>query len=54
MDGLIDQRLNQVSHRRAPVDEVLKLVDRSRYEGLSAKHFYVCYRRDGGERCNTL
>ena len=25
MDGLIDKRLSQVSHRRAPVDEVLRI-----------------------------
>ena len=29
-DGLIDKRLAQVSHRRAPVDEVMRLVDRYR------------------------
>ena len=28
LDGLIDKRLAQVSHRRAPVDEVMRLVDR--------------------------
>jgi hypothetical protein len=27
LDGLIDKRLEQASHRRAPVDEVVKLVD---------------------------
>ena len=27
LDGLRDQRLSQVSYRRAPVDEVLRLVD---------------------------
>jgi len=55
LDGLINKRLNQVSHRRAPVDEVMKLVDRyrSRHEGWSAKHFYAWYRRDGGERSYT-
>ena len=63
LDGLIDKRLNQVSHRRAPVDEVLKLVNRyrSRHEDWSAKHpstmlrtgFYARYRRDGGERSYT-
>ena len=36
LDGLLDKRLTQVSHRRAPVDEVVWLVDR--------------YRRDGGAR----
>ena len=34
LEGLIDQRLEQVSHRRAPVDEVMRLVEtyRSRHE----------------------
>ena len=30
LDGLIDKRLAQVSHRRAPVDEVMRRVDRYR------------------------
>lgn len=30
LDGLIDQRLSQVSHRRVPGDEVMRLVDRYR------------------------
>lgn len=55
LEGLIDHRLNQVSHRRAPVDEVVRLVDqvRSRHEGWNAKHFYAWYKRDGGERSYT-
>jgi transposase len=55
LQGLIDQRLNQVSHRRAPVDEVLRLVEqyRRRHEGWSAKHFYAWYRREGGVRSYT-
>jgi transposase len=55
LDGLIDKRLNQVSHRRAPVDEVVRLVDcyRRRHEGWNAKHFYAWYRRDGGVRSYT-
>ena len=55
LDGLIDKRLNQVSHRRAPVDEVMQLVDRyrSRHEGWNVKHFYAWYKRDGGGRCYT-
>jgi transposase len=55
LDGLIDKRLNQVSHRRAPVDEVMRLVDRyrSRHEGWNAKHFYAWYKRDGGGRSYT-
>ena len=27
LDGLIDKRLKHLSHRRAPVDEVVRLVD---------------------------
>lgn len=55
MEGLIDKRLNQVSHRRAPVDEVMRLVDcywRS-HEGWNARHFYRWYQRDGGKRSYT-
>jgi len=55
LQGLIDKRLAQVSHRRAPVDEVLRLVEhyRRRHDGWSAKHFYAWYRRDGGTRSYT-
>ena len=55
LDGLIDKRLNQLSHRRAPVDEVVRLVDcyRKRHHGWNAKHFYAWYKRDGGERSYT-
>ncbi|MDD5268869.1 MAG: helix-turn-helix domain-containing protein [Methylococcales bacterium] len=43
LDSLINKRLNQVSHRRAPVDEVMRLVDRyrSRREGWNGKHFFA-------------
>jgi transposase len=42
LDGLIDKRIGQVSARRAPVDQVLKVQElyRSRYAGFSAKHFH--------------
>jgi transposase len=52
LEGLIDKRLNQISHRWAPVDEVVRLVDcyRKRHDGWNAKHFYAWYKRDGGER----
>ena len=52
LDGLIDKRLSQVSHRRAPVDEVMRMVDRyrSRHDGWSVKHYYAWYRRGGGGR----
>lgn len=50
LDGLIDLRISQVSHRRAPVDEVMAL--KSRYKkhhlGWNVKHFYSWYQRDGG------
>lgn len=55
LDGLLDHRLDQVSHRRAPVDEVMGVTERyrQRHLGWSAKHFYAWYRRDGGERSYT-
>ncbi|MCP4119966.1 MAG: ISNCY family transposase [Desulfobacteraceae bacterium] len=55
LEGLIDKRLDQISHRRAPVDEVLRVTEkyRSRHEGWNAKHFYAWYRRDGGGRSYT-
>ena len=55
LQGLIDQRLSQISHRRAPVDEVMRRVDqyRRRHDGWSAQHFYAWYRRDGGARSYT-
>lgn len=47
MQGLVDKRLGQVSHRRAPVDEVIALADiyNNRYWGFTVKHFYSWYRR---------
>ncbi len=52
LQGLADKRLSQISRRRAPVDEVMKLVEQyqSRHGGWSAKHFYSWYQRDGGTR----
>ncbi|OGT93293.1 MAG: transposase [Gammaproteobacteria bacterium RIFOXYA12_FULL_61_12] len=52
LQGLIDKRLEQVSHRRAPVDEVVRLVERyrQRHGGWNVKHFHAWYRRDGGTR----
>src|SRR3972149_338699 len=48
MEGLIDQRLGHVSHRSAPVDEVVALSDlySNRYRGFTAKHFYSWYVRE--------
>ena len=55
LDGLIDKRLNLVSHRRAPVDEVMRLEDRyrTRHKGWNVKQFYAWYKRDGGGRSYT-
>ena len=55
IDGLSDKRLTQASFRRAPVDEVMAVSDRyaKQYQGWHEKHFYSCYRRDGGHRSYT-
>lgn len=55
IEGLVDKRLEQVSHRRAPIDEVLSLTEqyRKRHLGWNCKHFYSWYRRDGGTRSYT-
>lgn len=55
LEGLIDKRLNQVSHRRAPVDEVVSLVKvyRESHLGWNAKHFHSWYQRQGGNRSYT-
>jgi len=55
LEGLMDRRRCQASQRRAPVDEVLALVEqyRGKHEGWSVKHFYAWYRRDGGQRSYT-
>jgi len=48
MQGLIDKRIEQISHRRAPVDEVMKIVGlySSQYAGWNVKHFHSWYRRE--------
>ena len=50
--GLLDKRLGGASSRRAPVDEVMRLVEeyRSRHWGWNVKHYYAWYRRAGGGR----
>jgi hypothetical protein len=49
LEGLIDKRLEQVSQRRAPVDEVVAVTERyrRRHLGWNVKHFYAWYRREG-------
>lgn len=53
--GLIDKRLEQVSHRRAAVDEVMRLSETySRgFMGWNVKHFHSWYKRAGGTRSYT-
>ncbi len=55
LDGLIDKRIEQVSHRKAPVDEVMKVRERYSHHffGWNVKHFYSWYQREGGVRCYT-
>ncbi|HUO76932.1 MAG TPA: helix-turn-helix domain-containing protein [Thermodesulfovibrionales bacterium] len=56
MLGLVDRRLGQLSHRRAPVDEVMAVAElySRRYCGFAVKHCYSWYRRaHGGTRSYT-
>ncbi|MDF1684982.1 MAG: helix-turn-helix domain-containing protein [Legionellaceae bacterium] len=48
MEGLVDMRLSQISHKRAPVDEVSCLVNlyRTQYLGWNVKHFHEFYTRE--------
>jgi hypothetical protein len=48
LEALVDKRLSQVSQRRAPVDEVMRVVDlyRSRYAGWNVQHFHSWYARE--------
>ena len=56
MDALHDKRLTQRSHKRAPIDEVIGLVDlyRKGYIGWNVKHFHTWYAREhDGQRGYT-
>jgi len=55
LQGLIDKRLEQVSHWRAPVDEAMALVERyrRRQADWNVKPFHAWYQRDGGKRSYT-
>ncbi|MCG1055884.1 helix-turn-helix domain-containing protein [Mycetohabitans sp. B5] len=50
LQGLLDKRLDQFSHKRAPVDEVVKLVQlyRRDYTGWNVRHFHSGYRGEHG------
>ena len=53
LEGLCDKRLNQVSHRKAPVDEVLALeaLYKEQAEDWNIKHFYD--KKYSGDRSYT-
>jgi len=56
LEGLLDKRLNEVSHRRAPVDEVVRLeaLHKARYDSWDMKHFYSKYKGEHeGQRSTT-
>lgn len=55
LDGLLDKRLTQASTRKAPVDEVMAIVERYRslHRDWNVQHFYSWYKRDGGQRSYT-
>lgn len=55
LEGLMDRRLERVSHKKAPVDEVMRLTDtyRQRHSGWRVKHFYAWYCKDDGAKSYT-
>jgi len=46
LEGLLDRRMHEVSHHRAPVDEVLRLeaLYKETYDGWNVQHFHERYR----------
>jgi hypothetical protein len=55
MEGLMDKRISQASHRRAPLDEVMAVQEKYRegYGGWNVRHFHSFYQREGGRRSYT-
>lgn len=56
LEGLVDKRMSEVSHLKAPVDEVLRLetLYRDHYDGWNVQHFHERYRdHHQGERSYT-
>lgn len=47
LQGLVDARWSQISHRKAPVDEVMALTElyKAKYFGWNVKHFFSFYKR---------
>lgn len=46
LQGLMDKRMDQISHLKAPVDEVMALAGlyKEQFDGWNVKHFYEHYR----------
>lgn len=56
LQGLIDSRIGQISHRRAPVDEIMALTDlyKKYYVGWNIRHFFKFYKeKHDGQRGYT-
>jgi len=56
VEGLLDKRIIQASHRLAPVDEVMDVAAlyRRDCQGWNVKHFHGWYQREhGGQRSHT-
>ena len=57
MEALEDRRVVEASHRAAPVDEVMAMVNdyRARHRGWNVRHHHARYRAVGGTRsCNWV
>jgi transposase len=56
MEGLTDHRIEQTSHLKAPVDEVVRLQDlyREKHLGWNVKHFYSVYKKTGERSYNWV
>ena len=52
MEALEDRRVVEASHRAAPVDEVMAMVNdyRARHRGWNVRHYHARYRAVGGTR----
>ena len=55
LDRLIDRRLEQISSRQAPANEVIAITAeyRRQHMGWNVKHFHNWYHRTGGTRSYT-
>jgi transposase len=56
LQGLVDHRWSQVSHKKAPVNEIMEITElySNKYFGWNVKHFASFYwRKHNGTRCYT-